>query len=274
MTKSNLSLLSLLVLAQLSAFGNAQILGPGTLIQRVPEIINVFRWVLPYEGEKNFTAIVGDTMIFRWQNSQHNVFIHPSGTCELEDAIFVGANPGTSYTFSEVDGSDEGTDMFFACDINNGAHCLAGQSLTVKVFSAPDPSNATMAPTMDGTPSGTVSGTMGGSDFLGGNNVNNTSATPDAGGPTSATEVPVNVTETPVVSESEAEAPVVESNVTDFTDADDVEEPAPVVENPPTTDAMGSETDSAMAGSGGAMNSVTSVIGIVGACVSLALALV
>merc|ERR1711935_778633 len=117
-----------------------------------------------------------------------------------------------------------------------------------------------MAATIDGTPSGTVSGTFGGSDFLGGNNVNNTSATPDVGGPTSATEVPVNVTETPIVSESEAEAPVVESNVTDVTDADDVEEPAPVVENPPalppknTTDAMGSETDSAMAGSGGAMN--------------------
>ena len=136
----------------------------------------------------------------------------------------------------------------------------------MKVFSAPDSpvvlSNATMAPTTDGTSSGTSSGTTAGSNFLGGNNVNATF---------NATDVPANVTDTPVVSESDAEAPIVESNATD------VEEPAPVVESPPafppkdTTDAMGSETNSALAGSGGAMNSVTSVVGIVGACVALAL---
>lgn len=292
MSKFNLSLLSLLVFAQLSAFGDAQMMETDALMEQVPEIINVFRWVIPYEGEKNFTAVVGDTMIFRWQG-QHNVFIHPSGNCELEDAIFVGANPGTPYTFSEADGSAEGTDMFFACDIGNGAHCLAGQSLTVKVFSAPDsplvPSNATMSPTASGTiggtnvgtNSGTASGTTSGSDFLGDSIVSDSSAPIGAGDPLNATEVPADVTETPIVSESEAEAPVVVSNVTDAPDVEEpapvVEEPAPVVETPPafppkdTTDAMDSETDSAMAGSGGVMNSVTSVVGIVGACVALAL---
>merc|ERR1719343_792707 len=74
-------------------------------------------------------------MIFRWAQGSHNVFIHPTMDCTLDGAIPVGFASGTEYTFVEADGSPDGTDMFFSCDIGDGAHCRAGQFLTVKVFS-------------------------------------------------------------------------------------------------------------------------------------------
>merc|ERR1719343_1972125 len=74
-------------------------------------------------------------MIFRWAQGSHNVFIHPTMSCTLDGAIPVGFASGTEYTFVEADGSPDGTDMFFSCDIGDGAHCRAGQFLTVKVFS-------------------------------------------------------------------------------------------------------------------------------------------
>jgi len=124
MAKSSyLSLTVFFVFAQLVSLAEAQ------------EIIEVFRWVVPYDGAKEFTANVGDTMVFRWAQTIHNVNIHPTMDCTLDGRIEVGTQPGTEYTFVEADGSPEGTDMFFACDIGNGAHCRAGQFLTVKVFS-------------------------------------------------------------------------------------------------------------------------------------------
>jgi len=122
MTNSILSILALLVLAQLSSFANAA------------ATIPVENWVVPYKGVKNLEAKVGDTIVFEWVGG-HNVYIHPSMSCDLEGAINVGSSSGSSYTFVEADGSAEGTDMFFSCDINNAAHCMAGQSLTVKVLS-------------------------------------------------------------------------------------------------------------------------------------------
>jgi len=122
MTNSILSILALLVLAQLSSFANAA------------ATIPVENWVVPYKGVKNLEAKVGDTIVFEWVGG-HNVYIHPSMSCDLEGAINVGSSSGSSYTFVEADGSAEGTDMFFSCDINNGGHCMAGQSLTVKVLS-------------------------------------------------------------------------------------------------------------------------------------------
>merc|ERR1719410_2200677 len=75
-------------------------------------------------------------MIFRWAQGVHNVYIHPTMDCNLDGRIVVGSTPGTEYTFVEADGSPEGTDMFFSCDIGDGAHCRAGQWLIAKVFSA------------------------------------------------------------------------------------------------------------------------------------------
>ena len=116
MAKSSyLSLITFLVFAQLASLADGQ------------EIIDVFRWVVPYDGPKEFTANVGDTMVFRWAQGMHNVFIHPTMDCTLDGRIQIGTQPGTEYTFVEGDGSPEGTDMFFACDIGNGAHCRAGK---------------------------------------------------------------------------------------------------------------------------------------------------
>lgn len=123
---SYLSLTVFFVFAQLASLAEAQ------------EIIDVFRWVIPYDGPQEFTANVGDTMVFRWTQSIHNVNIHPTMDCTLDGRIEVGTQPGTEYTFVEADGSPEGNDMFFACDIGSGAHCRAGQFLTVKVFSLED----------------------------------------------------------------------------------------------------------------------------------------
>ena len=91
------------------------------------EIIDVFRWVVPYGGPKKFVANVGDTIVFRWQQGGHNVYIHPTMNCDLDGAILVGEQPGTEYTFTAADGSPEGNDMFFACDIGRGGHCNAGE---------------------------------------------------------------------------------------------------------------------------------------------------
>lgn len=121
---SYLSLIAFFVFAQAITLTEAQ------------ETIDVFRWVVPYEGPQEFTANVGDTMIFRWAQGVHNVYIHPTMDCTLDGAIAVGTTPGTAYTFVEADGSPEGKDMFFSCDIGQGGHCRAGQWLIAKVFSA------------------------------------------------------------------------------------------------------------------------------------------
>ena len=89
--------------------------------------IDVDDWVLPYEGAKRLEAAVGDTVVFDWVGG-HNVYLHPTLSCDAEGARLVGARPGAAYTFAEGDGSPEGTDMFFACDVGDGSHCRAGES--------------------------------------------------------------------------------------------------------------------------------------------------
>ena len=63
----------------------------------------------------------------------HNVFIHPSGSCDKSEAKFVGEAATTSYTFLPEDGTPEGNIMFFACDV--GTHCDLGMQIQVTVFS-------------------------------------------------------------------------------------------------------------------------------------------
>ena len=120
MAKSFLTPIAVLLLAQLPSFANAQ------------AQIEVLDWIVPYPGPKNYTANAGDTITFIWEGDPlpHNVLIHPSMDCTMEDAIYVGATAaGTSYTFAETDGRPDGTDMFFSCDVDGGmgSHCSYGE---------------------------------------------------------------------------------------------------------------------------------------------------
>ena len=76
------------------------------------------------------TAQVGDTITFTWA-SGHNVYIHPSGSCDTGGAILVGETSPATYTFT-ADDVDE--DLFFVCAI--AGHCDAGQTITVSVTDA------------------------------------------------------------------------------------------------------------------------------------------
>jgi len=96
--------------------------------------IEISGWELPYNGPKAVDANVGDTITFQW-DAGHNVYIHPTMDCNLDGAILVGTESPTEYTFTAEDASVEGTDMYFSCDIGDGAHCKAGQNLIATVYS-------------------------------------------------------------------------------------------------------------------------------------------
>lgn len=237
------------MLTQLSTFVAAQ------------QIIDVFRWVVPYSGPKEFEARVGDTIVFRWAQGGHNVYIHPSMSCDLEGAIFVGATPGTPYTFTEADGSPEGTDMFFSCDIGNGAHCQAGQSITVTVFS--DPASVSDEPVVvDDAPNATV-----------------------VEEPVIAEEAPnTTMVDEPVVDEPAVDEPAVDEPVVADeaapTDTSVVDEPAVTDEAAPTeatempaedVETADTDVDAAEGASGGRANSVASLVGLAFACLAFVL---
>jgi len=109
------------------------------------ETIEIAEWYAPYTGPKAVNANVGDTIVFNWgQTATHNVYIHPTGNCNIRNAEFVGALSPTAYTFTAEDTSADvevgstgygiGKEMFFACDIGNGEHCRVGQNLIVTVY--------------------------------------------------------------------------------------------------------------------------------------------
>jgi len=241
------------VLTQLSTFVAAQ------------EIIDVFRWVVPYSGPTEFEARVGDTMVFRWAQGMHNVYIHPSMSCDFEGAILVGSNPGTPYTFVEADGSPEGNDMFFACNIGNGAHCLAGQAIVVKVFS--DAASVSDEPVVAEAPP---------------------TDAPLVDEPVVADEVlPIDAPSTLPTDAPLVDEPVVADEVLPIdapstlpTDAPLIDEPA-VADEPSATEATEMPTkpadetstnvDAAQAASGCRANSVASLVGLTFACLALVL---
>merc|ERR1712038_559075 len=70
---------------------------------------------------------VGDTVTFTWI-SDHNVYRHPSGTCDRTDSTLIGATSPTSYTFTD---DDVGKSVTFACQ--QPFHCEVGQKITFKV---------------------------------------------------------------------------------------------------------------------------------------------
>eukprot|EP00751_Fragilariopsis_kerguelensis_P027413 CAMPEP_0170873076 /NCGR_PEP_ID=MMETSP0734-20130129/27118_1 /TAXON_ID=186038 /ORGANISM="Fragilariopsis kerguelensis, Strain L26-C5" /LENGTH=331 /DNA_ID=CAMNT_0011253327 /DNA_START=37 /DNA_END=1033 /DNA_ORIENTATION=+ len=96
------------------------------------ETIVITDWVIPYTGPKTLDAIVGDTIEFQWEGF-HNANIHPTNDCSRAGSFDVGTASPASYTFTEMDGSPEGTDIYFACDV--GQHCANGQNVIVTVKS-------------------------------------------------------------------------------------------------------------------------------------------
>jgi len=88
-------------------------------------------WRIPTDGGPLAaqTAQVGDTITFDWTNI-HDVWIHPSGTCDVTDRIEVGTAPPAVYT---VAAGDAGMDLTFSCDVFDLAHCNAGMLMNVYV---------------------------------------------------------------------------------------------------------------------------------------------
>jgi plastocyanin len=91
-------------------------------------------WVIRAYGP--MTAGVGDTVSFAW-GGNHNVFLHPSGTCNQRGSTLVGSQSARkgSFTFTKPG------KYTFACQV--GSHCNQGQIVTFTVGgggSAPPPS--------------------------------------------------------------------------------------------------------------------------------------
>jgi len=105
--------------------------GPAVVVVHAETIV-ITDWVIPYTGPKTIDAIVGDTIEFQWKGF-HNANIHPTNDCSRAGSFDVGTVSPASYTFTEMDGSPEGTDIYFACDV--GQHCANGQNLIVTVKS-------------------------------------------------------------------------------------------------------------------------------------------
>ena len=78
------------------------------------------------------TAQVGDTIPLTW-DTLHNIYIHPSGTCDETGAIIIGETSPVTYTFTADDANE---DLIFICGIPG--HCDAGQTITVSVTEAGD----------------------------------------------------------------------------------------------------------------------------------------
>ena len=77
-------------------------------------------------------ATVGDTVTFEFTTGAHTVHIHPSGTCDIAEAVELGPDAPVVYTFQEEDVGD----IFFACEVSG--HCDAGQIVKFTVSAAAD----------------------------------------------------------------------------------------------------------------------------------------
>merc|ERR1719231_1526603 len=67
---------------------------------------------------------VGDTVTFTY-NNRHNVYVHPSGTCDRAGATLLGDNDAGSVTYT----FDTAETVTFACQA--GSHCESGQIITI-----------------------------------------------------------------------------------------------------------------------------------------------
>jgi len=102
-------------------------------------------WVVKTYDDMN--ASVGDTVEFTWPPDKHNLYIHPSGTCDEEGRELVGddASGFGSYQFTATDAA-AGT-VTFSCDIYGGAHCRNGQIVTFNVVDGGEASSEEAATT-------------------------------------------------------------------------------------------------------------------------------
>ena len=99
------------------------------LLSSIAQAANIdIQWAI--QDYPDTTANVGDTISFTWA-SGHNVYIHPTGTCDPEGAILVGETSPATYTFT-ADDVDE--NLFFVCAVSG--HCDAGQTISVAVAEA------------------------------------------------------------------------------------------------------------------------------------------
>ena len=97
-----------------------------TTVVAAADVIDIPKWIVPYGGEQNITATVGDTLTFEWDATlygPHDVYIHPTMDCDVAGAIYVGETSPTSYVLTEQDGTPDGNPLFFSCDVGDGAHC-------------------------------------------------------------------------------------------------------------------------------------------------------
>jgi plastocyanin len=96
-----------------------------TVTVKDPSIVD---WFIPVGSASlpSKTAVVGDTITFQWSGN-HNVYIHPSGSCSETGKILVGTTSGAKYTFRNSDPAN----ILFVCDVSN--HCESGMKMTVVV---------------------------------------------------------------------------------------------------------------------------------------------
>ena len=91
---------------------------------------SIVEWFIPV-GANSLpprSVTVGDTITFQW-TGDHNVYIHPSGSCSETGKILVGTTSGARYKFKSTDPAN----MLFACDVSD--HCERGLKLAIKVNS-------------------------------------------------------------------------------------------------------------------------------------------
>ncbi|KAL7573374.1 hypothetical protein ACA910_006483 [Epithemia clementina (nom. ined.)] len=100
------------------------------------------------------TADVGERLVFNFQTGNHNVYLHPSGTCDQTNAQLIGTEGGGATTYS-IASTDVGKSLVFACHISS--HCESGQILTATVPSTGGPSAPAPTPAPTKAPSLTSS---------------------------------------------------------------------------------------------------------------------
>merc|ERR1712174_48994 len=100
-------------------------------------------WIV--ENYDDQEATVGDSVTFKYNVPNHNLYIHPSGSCSESGKTLVGEDSGDeTYVFTEADIPE----VTFACDITNFgiSHCDLGQIITFSVSPAPADGAPTASP--------------------------------------------------------------------------------------------------------------------------------
>lgn len=100
-------------------------------------------WAPPDAWAEGYAAIdvyPGDSITFQWgYGVEYNVWQYPSLSCDDDtDAVWVGATSGAKYTFTEWDGTPEGKETLFVCNLSD--YCQQGMNIRVNIHSGAAPS--------------------------------------------------------------------------------------------------------------------------------------